>query len=243
MKVQIRFLIVIAALLLLRQMIVAGGGDHSWRGPYWPVNLEHYQKMDSAKLLFGYPDSTNYYDTVFYWPVFFDSTYATTDSLLLDSLGVHQVKILIWSGGTNDTLVDRAVWNHVGPALGRPGPTPGPDFVSAYIDVGTGFIDSTTGAMIPRTAARFILELVGEGPMYTDDWALIVLSHSETPNSVGRVTFSIPANTIINPPGSYWKLRYEAFDGRSRSRGHIKSFIVDTIPDPLKILDATAVYR
>jgi len=115
------------------------------------------------------------------------------------------------------------------------------NYVTAYIDVGSGIIDSSSGAMIPRDRLKFTLSLVGEPSLNDGSWAYVPKDWEKAPNASGRVTFTIPANTVLTPEGSYYELRYQTSDRRTRSSGVYRMFIVDTIPDPINILETTEV--
>ncbi len=123
-----------------------------------------------------------------------------------------------------------------------PGPATGVDNVTAYLDAGSGMVDAG-GNMVPRRNVRFFLDIAGgEDAYYIDSWALIWQTYEGRPTAAGRFTFTVPANTKLSPAGSYYVLRYEAHDGRSRSRGVIYKFQLDTLPDPILIFDATPIY-
>lgn len=145
------------------------------------------------------------------------------------------------SGWTEDTLVFAAGMTDsiFGCVIDEPAAAPDSFMVAAYIDVGSGMVDSTTGNMIPRTDIVLNLNLIGESSLNDGSWAIIPMEHGKSPNADGRVTYWIPATLTMNPPGSYYELSYRSRDGYSISSGIIRKFILDTIPDPINILNTT----
>lgn len=123
--------------------------------------------------------------------------------------------------------------------LNVPAAAPGAHYVTIYLDVATGMVDSTTGDVIPRDRLVFYLSLVGESGLNNDDWVIAPKTERKRPNSSGRVSFTVMANTPLTPAGSYYSLFYRALDSRSLFRGHTRAFIVDTLTDPINILDCT----
>ena len=116
-------------------------------------------------------------------------------------------------------------------------------WVVAYIDIGTGIIDSATGQMIPETEAKLYSNLINNSNFIarTSDWAILPKEFKGTPDGNGRVNFRLPANTEIIPSGTYYELRWKAGRGGYARSGLIKRFYLDTLTDPIKILDATEV--
>lgn len=126
--------------------------------------------------------------------------------------------------------------------LNMPAAATSPNYVRAYVDIGEGIIDSASGSMIPRTAIRLYLELVGSPTLNDGSWMIVPRRQVKSPDANGRVNFIIPANTVLTPEGSHYILSFRAYDGTQQITGELKKFIVDTIPDPLLILDATETW-
>lgn len=126
--------------------------------------------------------------------------------------------------------------------LDVPAAAAGVNWVAAYIDIGSGIIDSATGLMIPRTGLRWSLTLVGEPTLNDGTWAYAPKVYQKQPDSDGRTIFYVPANTPLTPAGSYYILTYTAWDGSSLRTSEIRKFILDTIPDPVNILNTTKVW-
>lgn len=126
--------------------------------------------------------------------------------------------------------------------LNMPAAATSPNYVRAYVDVGEGIIDSASGSMIPRNAIQLYLELVGSSTLNDGSWMIVPKRQVKSPDANGRVNFIIPANTVLTPEGSYYILSFRAYDGTQQITGELKKFIVDTIPDPLLILDATETW-
>lgn len=235
--------ILLVALLLVAAIVAAE--NTSWRSTLTqPLYFDSEFDLDSGYALFGYPDSDNFYDSLGLELAHSDDlTVLLSDSLHLDSLGQHVLWMVVWYAGlaTPDTI--RYVWGHYAGWTGLPPDSASSvDFVTAYFDAGSGIVDAS-GSMVPRRNVRFFLDLAGGQEGYhTDTWALIWRSYEARPTAVGRVTFRVPANTKITPSGSYYVLRFEARDGHSLSRGDIYSFRLDTLPDPIMIFNATAIY-
>ncbi len=115
------------------------------------------------------------------------------------------------------------------------------DNVTAYLDVGTGKIDSASGGMVPLTNVEYQCILMGGRYMVSGSWLIVPQTYVEYPSDSGRVIFTLPATTTMTPAGAYYELWYQAGQGRSMTRGKIRKFIVDTIPDPVDIMESTEV--
>lgn len=167
-----------------------------------------------------------------------------TGVVVLDSGSTYEIRVHgpaghVW---TRQTYVhDYDTVTVKGCAVGVPGAAPGPDYVMAYIDIGTAMIDSVTGDMIPRTRLELKLNLIGEVTLNDGSWAYLPQTQTKKPDAAGRVGFYIPANTMLTPSGSYYELSYRSLDSRTLTSGIIRRFQVDTIPDPINILNATEV--
>lgn len=235
--------VLVAVFCLLAPVVFAD--NTSWRSTLTqPFYFDSEFDLDSGYVVFGYPDSTNFYDSLALALAHSDDlTVLLSDSLNLDSLGQHVAWVVVWYAGnaTPDTV--RYVWGLYPGWTGTPPDSASTvDFVSAYLDAGSGIVDAG-GNMVPRRNVRFFLDLEGgQRGYHTDTWALIWQSYEGRPTAAGRVTFRVPANTKITPSGSYYVLRFEARDGHSLSRGTIYSFQLDTLPDPIMIFDATPIY-
>ena len=123
--------------------------------------------------------------------------------------------------------------------LNVPAAAPGVHSVTIYLDVTSTIVDSTTGTPVARD--RILFTLVPHFvPGSTDGNYLIAPKVQEKrPNSSGRVTFTVMANSPVTPDGSYYSLSWTAKDGRSSFRGSYPNIIVDTLVDPVNILDLT----
>ena len=139
---------------------------------------------------------------------------------------------LAWTSDTTDTIFGY---------LNVPAAAIAVNYVTAYVDLGAGFIDSVSGAMTPRTKVKIACNLLGGRNITGSTWALVPKTQKKKPDANGRVQFFLPANTVIEPAGSYYELTWEARDGADLLTGTIRKFIVDTLPDPINILEATEV--
>lgn len=127
-----------------------------------------------------------------------------------------------------------------------PGAAAGVDFVRVFLDVGEVKIDTIAGTPTPYTKVEFFLDLIGNPISISGDWFLLPISYPGKPNAAGRVTFDVPANSkMTSTDGTYYRLRWEARSRRGRGRvsGEYGSFFVDTLPDPLKIIEAINVWN
>jgi hypothetical protein len=114
--------------------------------------------------------------------------------------------------------------------------------VRIYYDGGAGFIDSATGLMIPRTNVTYYCQTVGAQAFADGSWGVIPQMQKKRPDANGRVSFLVVANLFLTPPTSYYRFWYEARDGTTRIRGTIRNFVVDSLPDPVKVLETTEVF-
>jgi len=114
------------------------------------------------------------------------------------------------------------------------------DYVRVYFDVTSGVVSG--GALEPRANIEFQLKLIGGPPMSYGGWGIIPKLWKARPVG-GRVTFDVPPTTLVNPDGAYYLLTYTARVGPYPIRGTVKRFYVDTLVDPLNVLDADEAYR
>ena len=123
-----------------------------------------------------------------------------------------------------------------------PAPAGGVNYVTAYIDLGEGALD-TSGAMVPRTDVTLYVILSGYGsnsPRIDSTWGILPKEYSATANANGRVMFRVPANTVITPSGTHWELSWSASGSTSMfTRKLMFKCYLDTIPDPINLLNAT----
>ncbi len=119
----------------------------------------------------------------------------------------------------------------------NPTAAPSVEYVTVFLNVGSGVVDSASGAMLPRDRAEITLTLVGEPRLNDGSWSYIPKVQKKKPDVDGQVQFQVPANTALSPAGSYYVLTYEVRDRRSSSTGEIRRFVVDTLTDPINILD------
>lgn len=88
-------------LILLPVLAWAGNFGSSIEGKDANVSFVHTSAIDSAHFVFAYPDTSNWYDSVFTYPVAWGSNKLLNGAGLdLDSVGVHIVKIRYYSGGS-----------------------------------------------------------------------------------------------------------------------------------------------
>ena len=142
------------------------------------------------------------------------------------------IDTIAFSAGATDTTFGYTLFTP--PAAGAA------NWVNVYMDVGTGFIDSATGERIPATDIEFTLTPMGAEGLNDGSWGYVPKDSTLRPSDSGRVLWSVPANSVMYPAGSYYELRYKRRGRRSLSSGIYKTFFVDTIPDPLNIIDAEA---
>lgn len=88
-------------LILLPALAWAGNYGSSIEGKDANVSFVHTSAIDSAHFVFAYPDTSNWYDSVFTYPVAWGSSKIMNGAGLdLDSIGVHVVKVRYYSGGS-----------------------------------------------------------------------------------------------------------------------------------------------
>lgn len=215
--------------------------DLSYSGD-WVSSQNDYLYGDSAvatsyrfRYLFETADSVYLIhdnDTTWYTSVTeIDSTFTVSEGLEVFLFGIKYAGESEWVAGTY-------YFNNI--VGGGVGPAPGVDFVTLYIDIGTGAVTSG-GAMTPWTRIEARLNLIGEeNLMYSTTWGIVPEVYIGTPSS-GRITFRVPANTKLTPTGSYYELSFKTYSRYSSYTRKYMNFIVDTLPDPLNILEATRV--
>lgn len=161
----------------------------------------------------------------------------TSDSLIFIVYGPHlynwELDTVLFTGQSSDSAMG---WKTADPAA-----VGSPVYVSAYIDIGTGIVD-TLGQMIPRENMLLRLNLVGGLTFNDGSWIIVPRQQEERPNASGRATFLIPTNDALTPSDSYYELSFVARDGASMTRGIIKKFVVDSLTDPINIMNATEVW-
>ncbi|GAG03880.1 unnamed protein product, partial [marine sediment metagenome] len=87
-------------LILLPALAWGGNYGSSIEGKDANVTFVHTSVVDSAHMVFGYPDTTNWYDSMFTYPVAWGSSKIMNGAGLdLDSIGLHVVKVRYYSGG------------------------------------------------------------------------------------------------------------------------------------------------
>ena len=113
--------------------------------------------------------------------------------------------------------------------------------VTAYMDLSTGGVSG--GVLIPYYRnIKGKLRLVGESFLRTTTGqAIIPRDYVAEPDAAGRITFSVPANSVILPAGSYYELYFTGTGSSSIASVPYMKFTLDTIPDPINILKATRV--
>lgn len=106
-------LFVIAGLVLLCTSAKAGNFGRSIEDKDGFISFQHEVAMDSAHAIFGYPDTTNWYDTTKLLPAttFSDDSTVVGATIDLDSIGVHIVRLIYFEKGAGDTSgVDFGTW-------------------------------------------------------------------------------------------------------------------------------------
>lgn len=169
----------------------------------------------------------------------YTSIYEIIDSIKLNDTVPALILDLIYIDGDTNALPHRTFFypSGVGPAA-----SPTNAMVTVYYDVGQGIMDSLTGNMEIRSGVKLTLELIGASSLSDGSWGILPVATTRKPNVNGRCQWHVPANTVLSPAGSKYHLSWQARDGWFTRRGSIKTFIVDTIPDPLNIIDATTVW-
>jgi hypothetical protein len=150
----------------------------------------------------------------------FDTTHFTVDTGL--------------SGTSNDTIFANCT--------SVPSPAAGVNYVTAYIDIGAGIVD-TSGSMVTRDDLELRIMLDGPPDLRIGtSWQLVPRVYRATSNGSGQYMFRLPATTVMTPTGSAkYEMNFIGRSGQPISIGPIFKFVVDTIPDPLNLLEATRV--
>ena len=210
------------------------GTDTAWQLPH---RVYLGQVVDSIRTYLITPfDST--YDTSYVAVSQIEDSIQVTDTIttrILDLIFVDGISI------PNSMYFDYIPSS--GGAVGivyTPLPSTTAAYVTAYIDASTGAVSG--GSMVPRTDVVMYLQLIGEGVMISGSWIILQTRYEGQPDTLGRTTWSIPANTAMTPAGSYYELWFEGWDGTMTTSGVVKKFVVDSIIDPLDISTATEVW-
>ncbi len=160
------------------------------------------------------------------------------DTLLPVVYGPHQyiweLDTLVFTGQTADSAM--------GYKIDDPPAAATAPYVAAYFDGGAGFVDSATGLMITRTNVIYYCQIVGAQAFADASWGIVPQMQVKRPDANGRVTFLVVANLFLTPPTNYYRFWYEARDQRTRVRRTIRNFIVDSLPDPVNILETTETF-
>lgn len=128
------------------------------------------------------------------------------------------------------------------PGAGGSLPTPTtPGWVYLYVDVGEGRIDPSTGTMVPKEKVDLFLQLVGAQGIHDTSWVIVPTLYKKKPDAAGRAIFTVPANTVLRPKGSFYELTWSAKDRGLYSWGTIRKFILDTIPSSINVLQTQEV--
>ncbi len=169
---------------------------------------------------------------------------------------------VFWYAATNDTLIMTAAWTGQygwvmdtvfqiangtvdsinGGAILAPATPSATGYVSIYVDVASVLIDSTSGDWIPRSKIRLTLNLIGGNSLTNGSLFLFPVSEEKAPDASGRVTFQRPGNETVSPLGSYYELSFRTYDLRNRRSGIMRRFIVDTLTNPINIINTMEVY-
>lgn len=114
-------------------------------------------------------------------------------------------------------------------------------WVYLYVDVGEGRIDPSTGTMIPKEKVDLFLQLVGAQGIHDTSWVIVPTLYKKKPDATGRAIFTVPANTVLRPKGSFYELTWSAKDRGLYSWGTIRKFVLDTIPTSINVLQTQEV--
>lgn len=115
-------------------------------------------------------------------------------------------------------------------------------YVSAYIDVGSGWIDSLTYTLIPRNQLELVLFLVSPGIVRAGNTAILSREWPKRTDASGRARWVVPANNYLTPAGrSFYELTYRSRDQSTYQFGIIRRFILDSAVTNVNILDAQEV--
>jgi hypothetical protein len=115
-------------------------------------------------------------------------------------------------------------------------------YVMAYINLSSGVFDSY-GEMVPRADTKLTLQLIGESNLHDTLWAYFPKVQEKYPDAVtGEAIFKVKPNSLLSPAGSYYVLSATSFDGYSTSTSIIRKFVVDTLTDPINVLNTTEVW-
>jgi hypothetical protein len=204
------------------------GTDSIWQLPH---RLYLGETVDSIQTYLIRPNDSTY-----------DTTYVDTnqveDSIQVTDTIATRILDLIYIDGNSDPY--SMYFDYIPSTRGTPLASTTAAYVSVYIDASTGAVSG--GTMVPRTDVVFYLNLMGEGVMISGSWIILQTRYEGQPTAGGRTTWIVPANTAMEPAGSYYELWFEGWDGWMMNSGLVKKFVVDTIVDPLDISTATEVW-
>lgn len=96
-----RMLLLVGFLLFFCSPASASNFSMSKKGESLCATYTHISAIDSAHIVFAYPDTTNWYDSLFCYPVAWGSSMIMVGcGVKLDSIGTHIVKVRYYAGGS-----------------------------------------------------------------------------------------------------------------------------------------------
>lgn len=125
--------------------------------------------------------------------------------------------------------------------LNVPAAAPGVSNIRVYLDVGTGKVDSAAGTALPKTRVEYRLSLNGQPGMHDDSWMFIPEDQVKRPDTAGRVQFDVVASTSITTGEAWYELSFRSLSRYSQWSGVVFKFEVDTLTDPISIIDCEQV--
>lgn len=164
------------------------------------------------------------------------TSFPTEQNWTLNGVDPFKIEFLWWDNG----IADYSEILIPGAGGSLPSPTT-PGWVYLYVDVGEGRIDPSTGTMIPKERVDLFLQLVGSQGLHDTSWVIVPTLYKKKPDAAGRAIFTVPANTVLRPKGSFYELTWSAKDRGLYSWGTIRKFILDTIPSSINVLQTQEV--
>jgi len=166
----------------------------------------------------------------------------TTIACASMDIGVHNFIVRFLYNGITDWLSGSIIFHNSSAAGGVTYASTSVDYVTCYINMAYSQV-SPGGVLSKITSGKAFLTLIGEPGIHFCDstWGFIPISYPAKADPNGRFTFYVPANTKLCPPGSYYELRFAGIPGSYFFGSSYTRFLVDTLPDPLNILDAPRV--
>lgn len=110
--------------------------------------------------------------------------------------------------------------------------------VTAYLDgAAGGKVDSVTGFFVPilKGDIEWRVNLVGSEGLTDSSYAFLPREVVASPDSTGRVTFHLMANSCLYPKGSYYEISWKGKGRFSMFGSTYKRFQLDDTDDPVNI--------